>query len=276
VSETSRIAASFARLKSEGRSGFVAYIMAGDPDLETSWTVLDGLPDAGADIVELGFPFTDPTADGPSIQRAGQRALAAKTTLGKVLALAKRFRARHPRTPLVLMGYANPIFHRGWSVFAHEAAEAGVDGVIVVDLPPEEDGELRMALAAERIALVRLAAPTSDSNRLDRIVESATGFVYYISVTGVTGASSGTEAAVAEGVGRVKEKTDLPVIVGFGVRTPEQARAVARQADAVVVGSALVDALAAGGAQAALALARDLAAAAHDARRTGAGSPGAR
>jgi tryptophan synthase alpha chain len=276
LSDASRIHTCFARLKREDRSGFVAYVMAGDPDLETSWTMLDGLPGAGADVVELGFPFTDPTADGPSIQRAGQRALAAGTTLTKVLALAKRFRARHPEIPLVLMGYANPVYRRGWAQFAKEAREAGVDGAIVVDLPPEEDGALRAGLAKEGVALIRLAAPTSDSNRLERIVESATGFIYYISVTGVTGAASAAEVAVAEGVKRVREKTDLPVIVGFGVRTPEQARAVARQADAVVVGSALVDALAADGPEAALALARGLAAAAHDARRTDAGSAGAR
>jgi tryptophan synthase alpha chain len=273
---TARLSTTFDRLKAEGRAGFVAYIMAGDPEPGITWSVLDGLPAAGVDIVELGFPFSDPTADGVSIQKAGQRALKAKTTLAGALALAQRFRDKHPATPLVLMGYANPIYRRGWQAFAREASAAGVDGVIVVDLPPEEDGDLKSALEVNGVALIRLAAPTSDSRRLDRIVESATGFIYYISVTGVTGAASGAEAAVAEGVKRVKEKTDLPVIVGFGVRTPEQARAVARQADAVVVGSAIVDALAADGPEAALALVRGLAAAAHDARRAGAGSSGAR
>jgi tryptophan synthase alpha chain len=270
-----RLAATFARLKAEGRAGFIAYVMAGDPDLATSWTLLDGLPGAGADIVELGFPFSDPTADGPSIQRAGQRALKAGTTLAQSLDLARRFRAAHADTPLVMMGYANPVFRRGWERFAREASEAGVDGVIVVDLPPEEDRELRTALAAAGVALIRLAAPTSHAQRLERIVDGATGFIYYISVTGVTGASSGTEGAVSEGVKRLREMTDLPAAVGFGVRTPETAQAVARHADAVVVGSAIVDALAADGPDAALALTRMLAAAAHDARE-GARGVGAR
>lgn len=262
----SRLSATFDRLKREGRSGFVTYIMAGDPDLETSWTVLDGLPGAGADVVELGFPFTDPTADGISIQKAGVRSLGKKTTLTKVLGLAKRFRAAHPETPLILMGYANPIYRRGWSNFAAEAKDAGVDGVIVVDLPPEEDSELRNALADQGVSMIRLAAPTSDSDRLERIVEHASGFVYYVSVTGVTGQATATEAALSEGLALVRKKTDLPIAVGFGVRTADQARTVARHADAVVVGSAIVDALAAQGPQAALTLARDLAAAAHDAR----------
>lgn len=263
----SRLSATFDRLKREGRSGFVAYLMAGDPDLATSWTVLDGLPGAGADVVELGFPFTDPTADGVSIQKAGRRSLDAKTTLSAVLELAKRFRARHADTPLVLMGYANPIYRRGWAHFATEAKAAGVDGVIVVDLPPEEDAELRNALADQGVAMIRLAAPTSDSNRLERIVEHASGFVYYVSVTGVTGQATATEAALSDGVALVRKKTDLPVAVGFGVRTADQARVVARHADAVVVGSAIVDALADKGPQAALTLAKDLAAAAHSARK---------
>jgi tryptophan synthase alpha chain len=267
-----RLSSTFDRLKREGRSGFVAYVMGGDPDPETCWTVLDGLPGAGADIVELGFPFTDPTADGVSIQKAGVRSLKQKTTLTKVLGLAKRFRARHPDTPLVLMGYANPIFHRGWAKFAGEAKDAGVDGVIVVDLPPEEDSELRTALADRGVAMIRLAAPTSDTQRLERIVDQASGFIYYVSVTGVTGAGSATEAAVAEGLARVRRATDLPIAVGFGVRAPEQARAVARHADAVVVGSAIVDALAEKGPAAALDLVRSLAAATHGEARTRAGA----
>lgn len=260
---STRLSAAFERLKRDRRPGFVAYVMGGDPDLDTSWTVLKGLPDAGADIVELGFPFTDPTADGVSIQKAGVRSLKQKTTLTKVLGLAKRFRAAHSQTPLVLMGYANPIFKRGWTAFAEEAKAAGVDGVIVVDLPPEEDHELRTALADRGVAMIRLAAPTSDPRRLERIVDQASGFIYYVSVTGVTGAGSATEAAVAEGLAQVRRATDLPIAVGFGVRTPEQAKAVARHADAVVVGSAIVDALAADGPQAALDLVRGLAAAAH-------------
>ena len=265
----SRISKCFAQLKTENRAGFVAYVMAGDPDLETTWKVLDGLPGAGADLVELGFPFTDPTADGVSIQKAGRRALDAGTTLTKTLALAGRFRASHPDTPLVLMGYANPIYRRTWPGFAAEAEEAGVDGVIVVDLPPEEDAPLRMALSERGVAMIRLAAPTSDAHRLDRIVENATGFIYYVSVTGVTGAASSEEAAVAEGLERVRAKTDLPSVVGFGVRAPQQARSVARHADAVVVGSAIVDALAADGPDAALDLTRELAQAAHSARSEG-------
>ncbi len=269
---STRLSATFERLKREGRPGFVAYIMAGDPDLETSWTVLDGLPGAGADVVELGFPFTDPTADGVSIQKAGVRSLAQKTTLTKVLGLAKRFRTAHPDTPLVLMGYANPIYRRGWVTFADEASAAGVDGVIVVDLPPEEDSELRTALADRGVAMIRLAAPTSDPKRLERIVDQASGFIYYVSVTGVTGAGSASEAQVAEGLAQVRAATDLPIAVGFGVRAPEQAQAVARHADAVVVGSAIVDALAAHGPAAALELARGLAAATHGTMRTRAGA----
>jgi len=266
VTGLTRIANRFAALKAENRPGFVAYIMAGDPDLETCWTLLDGLPAAGADIVELGFPFTDPTADGPSIQKAGRRALDGGVKLEDVLALAKRFRANHPDTPLILMGYANPLHKRGWSQFADMAADAGVDGLIVVDMPPEEDRDLRLALAHKGVAFIRLSAPTSDSHRLRRIVENATGFLYYVSVTGVTGTTSAAETAVAEGLERIRAKSDLPVVVGFGVRVPEQSEAVARHADAVVVGTAIVDALAQGGPEAALKLTRRLAEAAHGAR----------
>lgn len=266
MTSSARIAACFARLKSEARAGFVAYVMAGDPDLETSWSLLDALPGAGVDIVELGFPFTDPTADGPSIQKAGRRALDAGVTLNDVLELARRFRANHPDIPLILMGYSNPIYARGWEGFAERASGAGVDGVIVVDMPPEEDRELSLALKRRGLALIRLAAPTSDSNRLRRIVENATGFLYYVSVTGVTGTASAAETAVAEGLDRIKAKTDLPVVVGFGVREPKQAEAVARHADAVVVGSAIVDALADGGPEATLELTRRLSHAARAAR----------
>ncbi|MCG8440884.1 MAG: tryptophan synthase subunit alpha, partial [Caulobacterales bacterium] len=256
---TARLRSRFAALKADNRAGFLAYVMAGDPDLATSWELLDQLPAAGADVIELGFPFSDPTADGPSIQRAGQRALKAGTRLDDVLALARRFRAAHPDTPLILMGYANPVHRRGWTGFAGAAAEAGVDGIIVVDLPPEEDGALNAGLADRDIALVRLATPTADAARIDVILENARGFLYYVSVTGVTGTVSAATDAVERGLEPVRRKSGLPVAVGFGVRAPEQAAAIARCADAVVVGSAIVDALAEGGPAAALSVTRSLA-----------------
>ncbi len=261
-----RLAVRFAALKADNRAGFIAYVMAGDPDLERSWELLRRLPEAGADVVELGFPFTDPTADGPSIEMAGRRALAAGTTLDGVLDLARRFRSEHPDTPLILMGYANPIHRRSWGGFAEQAANAGVDGAIVVDLPPEEDEGLRIAMAARNLALIRLAAPTTDENRLPVVVEKATGFLYYISVTGVTGTGSGATEVVAQGLERLRRKSDLPVVVGFGVRAPEHAESLARHADAVVVGSAIVEAMHEGGLDAALALVSRLADATHAAR----------
>ncbi len=263
---TSRLSTRLADLRAHNRAGFIAYVMAGDPDVETSWEVLRQLPDAGVDVVELGMPFSDPTADGPSIQRAGQRALASGTRLNDVFELARRFRALHPETPLILMGYTNSAHARGYEVFANDAAAAGVDGAIIVDAPPEEDAPIRAAFAAYDLALVRLATPTSDAARLPRIVENATGFVYYVSVTGVTGSAAATDAAVRAGVERIRAVCDLPVAVGFGVRAQEQASAIARHADAVVVGSAIVDALADGGVSDALATARRLAEATHTAR----------
>ncbi len=266
---SARLSARFDALRAHdhaaGRAAFIPYVMAGDPDLETSWALLDGLARAGADIIELGFPFTDPTADGPSIAAAARRALDAGTRLEDVLGLARRFRETHPETPLILMGYANPIHARGWDAFADAAAAAGVDGCIIVDLPPEEDAGLNTALAARDIALVRLAAPTSDAARLPQIVENARGMVYAVSIAGVTGAAAATDEAVAALLARIRSHTSLPVAVGFGVRTPEQAAVIARRADAVVVGSALVEA-ARGGLDAALDAAAALAEAVRAAR----------
>jgi tryptophan synthase alpha chain len=236
-----RIEQRFAELKREGRAAFVSYVMAGDPDFETSLKVVQGLPAAGADLIELGFPFSDPMAEGPPIQRAAQRALAKGMTLTRTLELARRFREGDAATPVILMGYTNPIFHRGFERFAAEATEAGVDGLIVVDLPPEEAAPLSTALEAHQISLIRLATPTSDDARLQTIVQGTSGFVYYVSVAGVTGVKEADEKAVAPAVERVRRASGLPVAVGFGIKTPERAAAIARVADAAVVGSALVD-----------------------------------
>ncbi|HSV04762.1 MAG TPA: tryptophan synthase subunit alpha [Phenylobacterium sp.] len=237
----SRIESRFAELKREGRAGFVPYVMAGDPDAATALAILQGLPGAGADLIELGFPFSDPMAEGPPIQRAAQRALAAGMTLTGVLRLAQAFRAGDEGTPLILMGYMNLILHRGIAAFARDAAASGVDGVIVVDCPPEEAAELAAALDAADVSLIRLATPTSDAARLKVVVKGTSGFVYYVSVAGVTGVKEADAAAVAPMVERVRRASGLPVAVGFGIRTPERAAAIARVADAVVVGSALVD-----------------------------------
>ncbi len=237
----SRIEARFADLKREGRAGFVPYIMAGDPDAGTALAILKGLPGVGADLIELGFPFSDPMAEGPPIQRAAQRALKAGMTLSGVLELARRFREGDRATPLILMGYMNLILHRGIAAFARDAAEAGVDGVIVVDCPPEEAGELADALDGADVSLIRLATPTSDDARLQVVARRTSGFVYYVSVAGVTGVKEADATAVAPMVERVRRASDLPVAVGFGIKTPERAAAIARVADAVVVGSAVVD-----------------------------------
>ena len=238
-----RLDARFAQLKREGRAGFVAYVMAGDPDVETSRAILEGLPAAGADLLELGFPFSDPMADGPPVQRAALRALAAGTTLAGTLELVRRFRANDAETPIVLMGYLNPILSLGTGQFARDAIAAGVDGVILVDCPPEEAEPVLAAFHPLGLALVRLATPTTDEARLPAVVRRTTGFVYYVSVAGVTGGKAADAAAIAPAVERVRRASGLPVAVGFGIRTPEQARAVARVADAAVVGSALVDAV---------------------------------
>lgn len=237
-----RLDAKFAALKREGRAGFVAYVMAGDPDADTSLAMLKGLPAAGADVIELGFPFSDPMADGPAIQRAALRALEGGMTLTGTLDLSRRFREGDGETPLVLMGYLNPILTHGLARFATEATAAGVDGVIVVDCPPEEAEPLLAAFDPVGLALIRLATPTTDDARLPTVVRRTSGFVYYVSVAGVTGGKAADAEAVAPAVARVRAASGLPVAVGFGIRSPDQAAAVARVADAAVVGTALVDA----------------------------------
>ena len=235
-----RIDTTFARLRAEGRKAFVAYIMAGDPDVETSLAVMRGLPGAGVDVIELGLPFTDPMADGPVIQRAGQRALDGGMTVDRTLAMVRAFRAGDQKTPIVLMGYYNPIYARGVDRFLAEAKAAGIDGLIVVDLPPEEDDELCLPAQAAGLNFIRLATPTTDDARLPMVLRNTSGFVYYVSITGITGAAQAQAADVAPEVARIKAATPLPVIVGFGVSTPETARAVAAVADGCVVGSAIV------------------------------------
>lgn len=264
---SARLSATFDRLKRERRAGFIPYIMAGDPDMARTREVLMALPDAGADIVELGFPFTDPTADGPTIAAAGQRALASGTTLQGVLNLVAEFRDRHPDTPLILMGYANPVARMGEAAFAKAAEAAGVDGVIVVDLPPEEDQVLRGNLDDVGVALIRLTTPTTDAARLARVLQNATGFIYYVSATGVTGAVALVETSVKDRLDSVRAVSDLPIAVGFGVRTAEQAAAMAQIADAVVVGSAIVDTLEKAGVEAALDLVRELSGATRTAQK---------
>lgn len=235
-----RIDTTFARLSASKRKAFVAYIMAGDPDVETSLAMMQGLPAAGVDIIELGMPFTDPMADGPTIQAAGQRALAGGQTMAKTLAMVTAFRARDTTTPIVLMGYYNPIYARGVDHFLVEARAAGVDGLIVVDLPPEEDAELCLPAQAAGLNFIRLATPTTDAKRLPKVLQNTSGFVYYVSVTGITGAAAAEAAEVGPEVARIKASTELPVIVGFGITTPEAATAIAGIADGCVVGSAIV------------------------------------
>ncbi|MDP3660223.1 tryptophan synthase subunit alpha [Phenylobacterium sp.] len=243
---TARIDACFAALKAEGRAAFVAYVMAGDPDAATSQKILNSLPGAGADIIELGMPFSDPMAEGPPIQRAAQRALAAGMTLKATLGMVRAFRTRDDVTPIIAMGYMNPVLNWGVEAFARDAAEAGVDGVILVDVPPEEADPIADALKSAGLSLIMLATPTSDDARVGTIVRRASGFVYYVSVAGVTGVKEADADAVAPAVERVRRISGLPVAVGFGIRTPERAAAVARVADAVVVGSALVEEVARG------------------------------
>jgi tryptophan synthase alpha chain len=240
---TTRIDACFAELAKEGRSAFVTYVMAGDPDPATSLDIVKALPKAGADIVELGIPFTDPMADGPSIQAAGLRALKGGMTLKKTLELVRGFRADDNTTPLVLMGYYNPIYIYGVDKFLADAKTAGVDGLIIVDLPPEEDAELCLPALKAGLNFIRLATPTTDDKRLPAVLANTSGFVYYVSITGITGAASADSKAVGEAVARIKRHTKLPVCVGFGIRTPEAARSIAQNANGAVVGTALVDAL---------------------------------
>jgi tryptophan synthase alpha chain len=243
------VAARFAACRAQGRAALITFVTAGDPDLETSEAILTALPAAGADIIELGMPFTDPMADGPSIQAGNLRSLSHGLRLRDVLAMVRRFRMRDPHTPLILMGYFNPILAYGPARFATDAEAAGLDGTIVVDLPPEEAGELAPDLAAKGLHLVRLATPTTDAARLPRVLEGASGFLYYVAVAGITGAQAATAADVAAAVARLKATTDLPIAVGFGIRTPDQAAAIAVHADGVVVGSALVDAIGAAAAE---------------------------
>jgi tryptophan synthase alpha chain len=238
-----RIDTRFAALKQQGRAALVAFVTAGDPDPETSLEILKALPAAGADVVELGMPFSDPMADGPAIQAAGLRALKGGQTMRKTLAMVRAFRQRDDDTPIVLMGYYNPIYIYGVDRFLADAGSAGVDGLIVVDLPPEEDDELCLPALRAGLNFIRLATPTTDDKRLPAVLTNTSGFVYYVSVTGVTGSAAPDTAKVAGAVARIKRHTDLPVAVGFGVKTAEHARAIAATADGVVVGSALVDAV---------------------------------
>lgn len=242
---TARIDARFAKLKAEGRAGFVPYVMTGDPSRDEALQILKGLPAAGADLIELGLAFSDPMAEGPPIQRAALRGLKAGMTLRGTLDLVADFRKVDQDTPLILMGYLNPVESYGYEVFARDAAEAGVDGIIVVDCPPEEAAPLLAALKAADLSLIRLATPTSDDERLKVIAEGTSGFVYYVSVAGVTGVKEAVAAEVAPAVERVRRAADLPVAVGFGVKTPERAAEIARVADAVVAGSVFVNEVAA-------------------------------
>jgi len=268
-----RIDTRFAALKAHGKKAFVAYVTAGDPDAETSLAIVQGLPGAGADIIELGMPFSDPMADGPAIQASGKRALDAGASMVKTLELVRAFRAGDDATPIVLMGYYNPIYIYGVGRFLEDAKQAGVDGLIIVDLPPEEDQELCIPATEAGINFIRLATPTTDAHRLPKVLANTSGFLYYVSITGITGAGSAQVDAVAAAVAGLKRSTDLPVAIGFGIKTPAQARAMAQVADGAVVGSALVSCVEAtlDGTGAAtgdtvktvLDLARDLAAGAH-------------
>ncbi len=241
-----RIDAKFAALKAEGKKAFVAYVMAGDPDYATSLELIKGLPAAGVDIIEMGLPFTDPMADGETIQLAGQRALEAGQTLQKTLDMAAEFRQTDDTTPIVMMGYYNPIFNRGVDRFLVDAKAAGIDGLIVVDLPPEEDDELCIPAQKAGLNFIRLATPTTDNKRLPKVLQNTSGFVYYVSITGITGSAEASAADVAPEVARIKSQTDLPLIVGFGIKTPEAAQGIAAVADGCVVGSAIVAELAKG------------------------------
>jgi tryptophan synthase alpha chain len=238
---TGRLERRFAERQAEGRAALVTFLTAGDPDPATSAGILQGLPAAGADVIELGMPFTDPMADGPAIQAASLRALDAGMTLTRTLDLVRQFRTGDDATPLVLMGYFNPIFAYGTERFLADAKAAGVDGLIVVDLPPEEDAELCLPALRSGLAFIRLATPTTDDARLPAVLANTSGFLYYVSITGITGAAAPTVDRVAGAVARIRRHTDLPIAVGFGIREPQQAAAIARVADGVVVGSALVD-----------------------------------
>src|SRR6056297_108896 len=241
-----RIDAKFAELRKDGKKAFVSYVMAGDPDFDTSVELVKGMPGAGVDIIELGLPFTDPMADGSTIQLAGQRALEGGMTLDRTLELARRFREEDDTTPIVMMGYYNPIYSRGVDRFLTQAKEAGIDGLIIVDLPPEEDDELCIPAQAAGLNFIRLATPTTDDKRLPKVLQNTSGFVYYVSITGITGAAAAQAGDVGPEVARIKAATDLQVVVGFGISTPEAAAAIAGVADGCVVGSAIVKLIAEG------------------------------
>lgn len=260
---TQRIDQTFQSRRAKDQAVFVAYMMGGDPDLGVSQKLLEAMPSAGVDIIELGIPFTDPMADGPVIEEAGIRARGAGMTLGGVLDMARKFRKTNTTTPIIVMGYCNPIHHMGYGTFAEAAKDAGVDGAIIVDLPPEEDSELRAAFDTHDLALIRLATPTTDAERLPKVVRGTKGFVYYVSMTGITGASFSQAASVKEQVETIRTAANLPVVVGFGVKTPERARAVAKDADGVVVGTAIVKSLHEDGLDKTLGLIKLLADAAH-------------
>lgn len=236
-----RLARAFARAADQERAALVTFVTAGDPSPAATADILDALVAGGADVIELGMPFTDPMADGPAIQAANLRSLAARTTTADILAIASAFRARHAEVPLVLMGYANPMTRRGPEWFASAASQAGVDGVICVDIPAEEDDSLGEALRAADVASIRLATPTTDAARLPAVLDGASGFLYYVSVAGITGLQQAAQGSIEGAVARLKAATELPIAVGFGVRTPEQAAAIGRVADGVVVGSAIVE-----------------------------------
>ena len=246
VPNMTRIDDKFAALKADGKKAFVSYVMAGDPDYHTALELVKGLPAAGVDIIELGLPFTDPMADGSTIQLAGQRALEAGMTLRKTLDLAAEFRQQDDMIPIVLMGYYNPIYNHGVEQFLTDAKSAGIDGLIVVDLPPEEDEELCIPAQAAGINFIRLATPTTDEHRLPKVLQNTSGFVYYVSITGITGAAEAQATDVGPEVARIQTKSGLPVVVGFGVNTPEKAKAIAKVADGAVVGSAIISELAKG------------------------------
>lgn len=241
-----RIDARFAALKAQGQKAFVAYVMAGDPDFDRSLELVKALPAAGVDIIELGLPFTDPMADGPTIQLAGQRALEAGMTMDRMLEMVRAFRQDDDSTPIVMMGYYNPIYSRGVDRFLAEAKEAGIDGLIIVDLPPEEDDELCLPAQRAGLNFIRLATPTTDDKRLPKVLQNTSGFVYYVSITGITGSAEAQAGDVGPEVARIQAATDLPVVVGFGINTPERARAITTFADGAVVGSAIVSQIAAG------------------------------
>jgi len=245
AADSGRLAAKFDLLKREGRGGLVTFVSAGDPNYDTSLKLIQGLPAAGADVIEIGMPFTDPMADGPSIQASSLRALKSGMTLRRTIQLVQEFRAADATTPVILMGYYNPIYSYGVDRFLTDAKAAGVDGLIVVDLPPEEDVELCVPALNAGVNFIRLATPTTDDKRMPTVLQNTSGFVYYVSVAGITGAGSATEDAISGAVERLRRHTDLPVAVGFGITTPDAAAAVARLADAAVVGSAIVNRIAA-------------------------------